>query len=269
MNTRIAALAVSAVLGLSVAPQAGAGDAAELLPNLRPRAPKDVRVATEGNRRWLYFSTEIANAGRGPLELQPKAESCDGDAARRPTFQHIFLDENSNGEFDRGSESEPGDGFTERPAGCSVFHPGHDHWHFEDFARYELFKLRSDGTLRRRAARTADKVSFCMTDTKTLGVAPPGTPSDPYYKPLGQGCGELDESGISIGWYDLYAHDLPEHSQALPITMLKPGRFCLSYSIDPAHRLNEIKDTDNVRMMRLWIGNNAVRRFPRKPCPSP
>ena len=102
-------------------------------------------------RRWrqrhLRLVNEVVNLGLAPLQLEAVSEDCDGDGQRkndRTAYQRLFYADGSS---------------TLVPVGCMEHHHQHHHWHFEGFARYELWNL--DGT---STGRTSDKVSFCVMD---------------------------------------------------------------------------------------------------------
>jgi hypothetical protein len=241
----------------------------ELLPNLKVRRVPRVELAEEMHgKRWLRFDTEVANRGRGPLHLQPKAVECDDEPQRYQTMQSLFLDHDANSVYDRAVDTA----FNEHDAGCIIFHEEHNHWHFEDFARYELFKIKEGGTVRRKAVATADKVSFCMMDTAPLSTQPPGAPSSGYYKGIfDDGCKyhqqRFPPMGISVGWYDLYGMALP--GQELDITGLPTGPYCLSITLDATDRLRETKELDNGRRTRIYMRGKRIDVSADKACPLP
>ena len=107
---------------------------------------------------FLRFSHTTSNVGKGPLEIYPdlEAEDCNdrGDRAL-VAYQRIYQDTNGSGNFQRGVDIDS----TEQTVGCMIFHDIHNHYHFEDFAQYELYRVKS-GVLK----ETSDKVSFCVVD---------------------------------------------------------------------------------------------------------
>jgi hypothetical protein len=171
-------LFLSSLLIAALIPNARGGHEPKLLPNLRVRRPPYVKIQEIDKRRGdptkkLRFDTEVANRGMGPLELQATTANCEGDPRRFTTFQRIFRDaEDGDGIFDREVDTTS----VEEEAGCVIYHPAHEHWHFENFARYRLFRIRRDGTLVKKAVADSDKVSFCMTDSDPLNTKPEGQP---------------------------------------------------------------------------------------------
>ena len=255
-------LAVVALILATVAaiPTAGAGageDVPELLPDLRTYRPSDLNLDTNRipGHRLLRFSNVVLNKGKGPMELGPKAEDCDGNGDPnddRTAYQHVFEDTNGDGVFSRAT-----DAFTEQPAGCQIFHsaPDHNHWHFEDFARYELLKYTKDGVLG-KVVSVSDKVSFCLVDTNSDKPALPGYSATKYYGTQQARCQQDEVTGISIGWSDSYSYFL--EGQWVDITDLPIGTYCLRSTVDPNNRLEELKDTNNWRDIKLRIRTNKV-----------
>src|SRR3989304_5597696 len=55
-----------------------------------------------------------------------------------------------------------GGGFTEATIGTFIYHPEHNHWHFDYFATFEL--VGSGGNI----VASNDKVSFCLLDARRI-----------------------------------------------------------------------------------------------------
>jgi hypothetical protein len=82
------------------------------------------------SERVLRFSNTAWNAGPGPLHLC--GQTLPGATTTR-VYQRIY-DEPSP-----PPNCAAGGTYVEHLAGEFVFHPAHNHWHFEDFADYELW----------------------------------------------------------------------------------------------------------------------------------
>jgi hypothetical protein len=265
MKRSLPAALLAALALLAYMPQGSAGEEpAELLPNLRPRRAQDVALHRNDGVKKIRFTTNVANNGQGPLELRPRRTGCGGDAENYVARQYSYLDVNGSGVFERNTDVDT----THRRVGCFTFHAAHDHWHFMDFADYALFKVKADGTLRSDPVATSNKVSFCMMDSFPSNKDLPGKPESGVYESYesGNGCRATKRSGISVGWEDYYPAYLP--GQALNVTGLKPGPYCLSVSLDPSDRLYELSNDDNRRLTWLRLWNNDVRVRYQKVCPS-
>jgi hypothetical protein len=249
-----AAVAVAIAGGVSVialAPGA-VGGTATLAPDLVTLGieQEQVIVTKEGPRTLLRLTTEIANAGNGPLEVFPSASSadCDGDgdpANDRDASQRIFDDTNGSGSFEPAGDAVA----SEARFGCMRFHPAHNHWHVLDFARYEL--RRDPGG---KLVTGSRKVGFCLVDTRPAFPGPT-TPEHPRY-PFGSaspavGCDQNATQGVSSGWADAYLFAVP--GQALDITGVHRGRYCLVTTADPLDLLDELDEANNTRRVRVSL----------------
>jgi hypothetical protein len=253
----IALAAALALAGIGVSPKgavAGGGPTA-LLPDLVVRPIEGVRIADGEAGRSLRFDTLVGNRGAGVAELfpdVPDSNDCDGDGKPkndRVASQRVFGDTDQDGVFTRGVDAM----LSEEVIGCFIFHPAHNHWHFEEFARYQLRRPHSDEVL-----RSAEKVSFCLTDTGTFGSVPGA--SDRYYG----ACDPDVTMGLSVGWFDRYSWALP--GQELSIKGLKDGRYCLAMEVDPADRVVESDETDNGRSAVVKIEGSTATDLDRR-CP--
>jgi lysyl oxidase len=258
---------VSAQPALSTHTAGAAG--ADLLPDLQTLEPRDLRVETVrvGPRleRRLRFSNEVQNAHTGPLELVPRSEDCDGDGDvknDRRAYQRVYRDKDGNGFFERGIDT----GFSEVPIGCMIFHPQHQHWHFENFARYELTTLPSAGGA---IVRSSTKVAFCIIDINRhpeLGL--PGSPAAKYYTT----CGRNSTYGISVGWSDEYASTVA--GQYVTITGVPDGQYCLASTANPPppagdlarQQMREISTANNRAAVPITLAGGTVSKLLNQSC---
>ena len=231
---------------------ASTGASRYLLPDLVTRRPGKIYLqVTKREKRFVRFSNEVVNVGRGPLELRPRADDCDGDgnvANDRTSYQRIYRDANRDGAFTRGVDV----GFRTRRAGCSRYHPAHKHWHFDALAEYDLLPTAPLGPKR--------KVSSCVLDTR---LRLPNAPGAPRHKVYG-GCRRESVGGISIGWGDLYGARVS--GQELDVTALPDGVYCLVSRADPENRLAESDERDNVRATRIVLRGETVAWRPYQSC---
>ena len=249
--TLLRAAALTLAVG-ALAP--AAASAATLYPDLRTLPPKDLRferVTYNGvTSNVLRFSNSSWNAGQGPLELHG---SLSGDST---ISQKLF-------------DSAGGATFA-TVANDFVFHPGHNHFHFQDFAEYELWtKAEFDawvagGRNVGRARKVGTKTTFCIMDT-ALTQALPGAPASAVYTYCGQ-----DVQGMSVGWNDTYAWTLPEQWIDLGSSSLADGTYVLRSVVDPRNKIyesanrsdaaresvqaNEATTTFTVRRGKLQVG---------------
>jgi hypothetical protein len=244
-----AACVVLAIVGSAAAVSAGTTE--QLRPDLVVHRASDLEIQVMPNgRRRLRLTTTTANIGIGVVELLPEQNDCnqDGDLGNdRTAVQRIYLDEDGDGIFDPAVDVQVGT----HVAGCFVFHAKHQHWHFEDFARYRLVNPTSG-----KAVATQSKVGFCIVDNYRWRPGVPGSPANRYYDT----CRADQIQGLSPGWADVYPSQLA--AQWVDVTGLPAGRYCLVQRVDPANRILEANDANNVDRTPLRLRRSKVARRP-------
>jgi hypothetical protein len=202
-----------------------------LLPNLTPLRATAMYVQRDHHVRRLRFEAGLANIGPGPMEVRPnRAKPC--PKGKRHASQILYRDVDGSGHFKRSVDTR----FIHRSSGCMVFHPEHNHWHFEAASRYRLYRPSAADDILVRAR----KMSFCLRDSERV----PANFGDFHYALYYRDCGRDTPQGISIGWVDVYANYLTGQSLTLP-RRLRHGMFCLNIRVDPRDELREGDETDN------------------------
>ena len=242
----LAALALGA-LGIADRPaRAAPAVPAELLPDLVTLRPGPLELERRRGRVRVRLGNRVANRGRGPLELAPRRADCDGNGDAtddRLAYQRIYLDRDGGGRF----SSRVDRSFHRYRASCTRFHPRHYHWHYDDFARYEV-RRPSDGAV----LRSSGKVSFCLIDSFEEGPQR-RRPELPHYFM----CDRDVVQGISAGWGDEYGLYLP--GQHVDVTGLRRGAYCLVSIADPANTIREADDANNVAATGIVLRPRSVR----------
>lgn len=205
-----------------------------LLPDLRTLPPSDLRIVhLAGGMRQLRLSNTIWNSGQGSLELSGDFNSA---TSQTRVYQHIT---SSNGSLQKHFVGE------------FVWHPGHDHWHFEDFTLYELWSLRPTGALD-SVKVTSDKLSYCVLDTDPVDRDNPAfLPHRNYFD-----CGQSLQ-GLSAGWGDTYKSHLD--GQSLDITAIPDGYYALISIVNPGTILLEADYKNNHAVVFLEIRNSRLK----------
>jgi hypothetical protein len=220
-----------------------------LLPNLLVLPAEELGIGGRGDERVLRFASVLANEGVGPLQVAPvRAEAC--PPWQRYVEQRVFVDENGNGAFhsdrDRRTVGLPG--------GCMLFHPRHEHWHFDSTATYAL-TAADDGT----PIVARDKVSFCLRDSEPLWEA------SARHRRTYKECARNRRQGISVGWADRYDASLA--GQRLPLPPgFADGRYCLRLEVDPFDLLSELNEADNGSAVVIDIRGRSVDRIASATC---
>lgn len=186
--------------------------------------------------RELRFDTTVINMGRGPLEMAGAYESPDGGTI---AVQRIRTADGAG---------------TERIAGEFSFHPLHDHWHFEDFARIALWSYDASGDLAFELASTG-KITFCAMDTYAYDLDLFGADQYSNFSDCSP-----EVQGISTGWADTYDPSVP--GQQLDLTDIPDGRFALLTEADPANHVLETSELNNASITYIEISGEDVSILP-------
>ena len=210
----------------------------ELRPNLQPLPAGNVELV---GGITLLFSTTSWNSGTGPLELR----AGETGSAGQNVYQRVYL---SDG------------GFYDTLAGTFVWHPLHNHFHFEDYALYTLQPFDAPGG----SARTSSKTTFCVMDTTPVNLGLPGAPGGPVYST----CGNTIQ-GMSVGWGDTYGSFLA--GQSIDFTGNPSGDYKLSIEIDPKKRIIEASETDNIScvLLRINVSHSTATVLNPNGCDAP
>lgn len=205
----------------------------DYLPDLRsvPSSGIDVR------RGFLTFGALVWNAGPSPLVV---------DGFRRPdedvmdSYQYFY-----------SAAGEPlGSG---EQVGTMKWDPreGHQHWHFQDFARYRLLDADKEEVL------ISKKEAFCLANTDAVDYTVPGANWSPYNTDLETACGGTGSLAVrevlDVGSGDTYSQFRPGQSFNLD-RVDGPGIYFISTEANPDANLVE-SDYDNntaLRKIRLY-----------------
>jgi hypothetical protein len=215
-------------------------------PNLKTLTPSSLQFDTEvidGATHWvLRFSNTVWNAGTGPLELLAAVDTSTGATKTRVT-QHVY---NTDGTW------------TDSTAGYFEYHEGHNHFHFGDFAEYELWtRVEYDawvasGRSRGQAQRRGAKTTFCIMDTGRV-QALSDSPLSAVYKTCNP-----SKQGLSVGWGDTYGYRLPEQWIDLGTSRLADGSYVLRSIADPRNLLIESNDDDQEAVRFFRVRNRRI-----------
>lgn len=201
----------------------------DLLPNLRALPPTELSVianAETGNPELRLTATSW-NSGAGALELNAGPAG----QAGQDVYQRIYQ---KNGTYRTNL------------AGTFVWHPEHNHFHFQEYAVYTLRPVSAPGASQRQSYKT----SFCVMDTAKVDGRLPGAPRKAVYAQ----CNQFVQ-GMSVGWGDTYGWQLP--GQAIDLTGNPDGFYELTVDIDPRNHLIESDDSDNTACVLVQIGVSA------------
>ena len=201
----------------------------DMLPDIVTRESDlhDHDIVLVGNQRRLRLSNGTANAGAGKLYLRGGQDLGNGT---QEVLQRIFRDDNS---------------WWERVAGEFIFHPQHNHVHFEDWSEYRLREYLPGGGVG-PIISVGRKVSFCIVDFSIYDSSLPGFS---FTREFVSCTGVVQ--GLSIGWVDVYTKSLPD--QYVDITGVQPGVYWLESVADPFDSILEEDETNNIARIPVPI----------------
>ncbi|MFI1016703.1 lysyl oxidase family protein [Streptomyces sp. NPDC020965] len=134
--------------------------------------------------------------------------------------------------------------------------PGHEHWHFTDFASYRLLKADQKEAVR------SGKEAFCLANTDAVDYTVKNANWHPSNTDLSTACGQ--ESSISVrevldvGSGDTYTQDLP--GQSFDITDVPNGTYYIQVLANPDKRLKETSLTNNSALRKIVLGGKPGAR---------
>lgn len=209
-------------------------------PDLRSLPAFSIQVNRRGTQ--LQFAANVWNGGNSPLVVDGFRR--DGEDIM-DAYQY-FLDEDGNQ-------------VAYQQVGTMVWDPDptHQHWHFTDFATYEL--LNADMT---RAVRSG-KEAFCLANTDAVDLTGDGAEWSAYEDDLGSVCGGYETRSIrevlSAGWGDTYAQF--RAGQSFPIKNLADGIYYIRVLANPIDTLIESDTTNNesLRKVRIYTNKQGER----------
>lgn len=203
-----------------------------LLPDLRLSPPGQLYITINNGTKKIRFTTSFINFGKGPLEISGRS---DPQNQKTRASQKIFK----------------ADGTTlEREIGEFAFHPGHEHWHVENYTLFELWSLEENNERGRLVAAT-NKMSFCLWDEEVYDLTLENASQVQKYA----GCNN-ETQGISVGWSDSYEADI--EGQELDISSVQDGSYIVRSVINPDRKIWETDYNNNEAVLYIRISGNSL-----------
>ena len=223
----------------------------------------------------LGVSVSTPNIGHGPLRVFPTDYYvCDGDTVYSPGGMDACPDgTNPRQIIEQRIYSKDGSEMTywTRDAGTMTYHPGHGHFHVDDWGTYSL-RQEVDGLEPNEwpIIGAGAKLGFCLMDYGSCNwydgycVNDDGeviTTDAPNYG-LGGGnfsCG-LNNQGISAGYLDIYYYYLEGMSITLPDNMCN-GDYKIVVEVDPNNYFLEENEDNNMMVADITITDQPESDF--------
>ncbi len=197
------------------------------MPDLRSLPAFEIGLNSSG--RLMRFGANVWNAGNSPLVVDG-FRTADEDVMA--AYQYFFDTDGEQVAYQSVEDS-----------GFYWHAENHKHWHFEDFARYQLLDEQ------REVVRDSGKVSFCLANTDAVDYTVEGADWRPDYTDLSTACGSRGSLSVrevlSAGSGDTYAQY--RSGQAFGgIRRLDDGTYYVRVSANPNDALVESDTTNNV-----------------------
>jgi hypothetical protein len=215
------------------------------LPDLVPLPAFGISTGIEDGRDLLAFGATVYNRGPGPMVAEGFRH---GSTLRMDAHQMFY----------RGTRLV---GSTRVGTMAYDTRESHQHWHFKDFATYDLV----NGEHHR--LRTSGKEAFCLAPTDPIDLLVRGAVVDPGDGDLETACGDLSSIWVrevlATGWGDTYTQD--RAGQAIDITGLPNGTYWIRVTANPGGRLYERSRKNDVSYRRVVLGGTPGARTVRVP----
>jgi hypothetical protein len=192
----------------------------------------------------LTFNAHEWNAGPGPLVVEGYRR---GGEEVMDAYQMFYR----NGK-EVGSTK----------TGTMEYHdaPEHDHWHFLDFASYELV------TPKGKLVTTSGKQSWCLMPTDPVDLSVRGAVWRPEATGLDSACGERSalwlREVLPAGWGDTYSQN---QTQAFDLTGVRNGTYQIKITVNPNGNLHERTKSNNVSYRTVVLGGKPGARTVKVP----
>jgi hypothetical protein len=215
------------------------------MPDLIPLPAWGMGIDRQGGRDYLDFGATVWDAGPAPMDVE---------GFRRPgtnvmdAWQYFFRNGTPVGRA---------------RAGTLLYdsRPGHEHWHFQQFARYSLLSASKTQVVR------SEKEGFCLAPTDPLDLTVKGAMWDPFSIGLKGQCGDASSiwtrETLPAGWGDTYFQFLP--GQSFDITGLPNGTYYVEVRANPLGAIHETSTTNDVRLRKVILGGTPGARTVRVP----
>ncbi|MEV0901842.1 lysyl oxidase family protein [Actinoplanes sp. NPDC049802] len=210
-------------------------------PDLKSLPAWGIDLSEEDGKWYVNFGATVWNAGTSPLLV---------DGFRRTgtdlmdAYQYFF--------------DAKGNQVGSKEAGTMEWDPreGHKHWHFTDFAQYNL--LSSD----QRLAVRSGKEAFCLANTDAVDYTIAGAEWRPENTSLETSCGAdtvvAVREVLDVGNGDTYSQSRP--GQSFEITDLPNGTYYIQVLANPEKKLAELSTTNNSALRQIVLGGTPQAR---------
>jgi lysyl oxidase len=210
-------------------------------PDLRSLPAWGIELSQEDGKTYVNFGATVWNGGTSPLVV---------DGFRRTgtelmdAYQYFFdAKGNQVGSVQAGTMEWDN-------------REGHKHWHFTDFAQYNL--LGAD----QKQVERSGKEAFCLANTDAVDYTIANAKWRPDNTDLSTSCGANTTIAVrevlDIGNGDTYTQYRP--GQSFDITDLANGTYYIQVLANPANKLSELNTTNNSALRQIVLGGTPDNR---------
>jgi hypothetical protein len=210
-------------------------------PDLRSLPAWGIAMSEEDGKDYVTFGATVWNGGTSPLLVDGFRQT---GTDLMDAYQYFF---DAQGK-EVGSVAA---GTMEWDA-----REGHMHWHFTDFAQYNLLGADQKQQLR------SGKEAFCLVNTDDVDYTIANAKWRPTNTDLRSSCGQNTAVAVrevlDIGNGDTYTQDLP--GQSFDVTDLPNGTYYIEVKANPSNKLSELSTTNNTALRKIVLGGTPGAR---------
>ena len=203
-------------------------------PDLIPLPAWGISLDPQGKRDFLDFGATVWDAGPAPMVIEGFRRP---DSKVMDAFQYFYRDGSIVGKA---------------PAGTLVYdpRPGHEHWHFRQFAAYRLLDSTKSNPIVSR------KEAFCLAPTDGIDLTVLGAMWNPdsvgFFSQCGSATTIWTRETLPAGWGDTYFQGLP--GQSFDITNLPNGTYFIQVEANPTGVIHERNTSNNSTYRKVILG---------------
>jgi Lysyl oxidase len=194
---------------------------------------------------FLDFAATVWVGGNGPLDVEGFRSHA---SPIMKAYQYFWQDGRVIGRVRAGTM-----GFDAKK--------GHNHWHFEQFARYALLNSAKSLAVR------SHKQGFCIAPTDAVDLLLPRAVWQPPSVGLGNQCGDPTALWVAeqmpVGWGDTYIQSIA--GQSFDITSVPNGTYYIEVIANPLRVLHETTTGNDISLRKVILGGTPGHRTVKVP----
>ncbi|HEY3956640.1 MAG TPA: lysyl oxidase family protein [Streptosporangiaceae bacterium] len=217
------------------------------LPDLVPLPAWKITVSHPSHQThdYLNFAATVWVGGNSPLDVEGFRSH---SSPVMPAYQYFWRNGHVIGRARAGTM-----GFDSKK--------GHDHWHFEQFARYTLLNKTKS------VAVTSHKAGFCIAPSDEVDLLLPHAVWSPPQVGLQGECGSPTALWVAeempVGWGDTYIQSIA--GQSFDITHVPNGTYYVEVTANPERVLYETSTRNDVSLRKVILGGTPGHRTVKVP----